>query len=248
MFKYLILKVVNAMGFDVLRINSFSIEKGGEFLKAYKMTKKYSSTSIERMFSLYKSIEYITKYNIPGDIVECGVWKGGSMMLCALALNLMGDNKRRLFLYDTYKGMVEPGEEDISFLNYKMKDRWMGLNRKDHNDWLYAPLSEVKENMYSTGYPKEKILFIEGKVEETIPNYMPDRIALLRLDTDWFNSTYHELVNLYPLLSPHGVIQIDDYGMNLGQKKAVDKYFTENNLKIFLNRTDCYGVIGVRPD
>jgi len=113
---------------------------------------------------------------------------------------------------------------------------------------VLCSIEEVRKNMYSTGYPKENFIFIEGRVEETIPKIIPAQIALLKLDTDWYESTYHELVYLYPLLSNQGVILIDDYGIWQGQRKAVDKYINENNLRILLNRTDCYGSIAIKTN
>ena len=80
------------------------------------------------------------------------------------------------------------------------------------------------------------INFVRGKVEDTIPKNMPEKIALLRLDTDWYESTYHELKYLFPLLSKNGVLIIDDYGHWKGAKKAVDQYFGENNIQIFLKK------------
>ena len=83
-------------------------------------------------------------------------------------------------------------------------------------------------------------------MEETIPTHIPHAISLLRLDTDWYESTKHELTHLFPLLSPGGVIIIDDYGHWQGAKKAVDEYFEENKIKILLNRIDYTGRIGVK--
>ena len=93
--------------------------------------------------------------------------------------------------------------------------------------------------LYETGYPEEKIHFVQGRVEETIPASAPDSISLLRLDTDWYESTKHELVHLFPRLSPSGVIIIDDYGHWKGCRKAVDEYFdTGDHPQLLLNRVD----------
>jgi O-methyltransferase len=83
-------------------------------------------------------------------------------------------------------------------------------------------------------------------VEDTIPNNIPEKIAILRLDTDWYESTRHELVHLFPRLSPYGVLIIDDYGCWQGAKKAVDEYISENNLRIFLSRIDSTGRIAIK--
>jgi O-methyltransferase len=110
-----------------------------------------------------------------------------------------------------------------------------------------APLEQVKEVLYGTGYPKEKIHFIRGRVEETIPSSAPPAISLLRLDTDWYDSTKHELVHLFPRLSRAGVVLIDDYGHWQGSRQATDEYFAQNRIPILLNRIDCSGRIALKP-
>jgi hypothetical protein len=107
-------------------------------------------------------------------------------------------------------------------------------------------LEEVKRNLYSTGYPKDKLHFIEGKVENTIPGFSPEEIALLRLDTDWYESTKHELVHLYPRLVQNGILIVDDYGHWKGSAKAVDEYIKEKNLCVYLNRIDYSGRLAVK--
>ncbi len=215
-----------------------------EFIDVYRKCSPYTMTAIERLYSLYKSVEYITKYKIPGDIVECGVWRGGSMMLCAITLLKLKDTERTLYLYDTYEGMTEPTEKDI-----RIRDNILANNiysELKNKKIFCSPLSDVKNAMYSTGYPKEKLKFIVGKVEDTIPSNMPEKISLLRLDTDWFESTYHELKHLFPKLTVNGVIIIDDYGYWKGAKQATDNYLKENKVKILLNRIDHSARIGIK--
>ena len=107
--------------------------------------------------------------------------------------------------------------------------------------WAYSPIKEVKENMQKTGYPVDKLNYIIGKVEETLKNTRPDKIALLRLDTDWYESTKIELEMLYPLIVQDGVLIIDDYGHFSGAKKAVDEYFMTINRPPLFNRIDYTG-------
>ena len=104
----------------------------------------------------------------------------------------------------------------------------------------------MKNNLYSTGYPKDKLIFVKGKVEDTIPGTLPEKIAILRLDTDWYESTYHELLHLYPLLSEKGFLIIDDYGYWQGAREAVEQYFKENNIKMFMNRLDMSARAGIK--
>jgi hypothetical protein len=218
------------------------------FKDIFLKCKNYTMTSAERMYSVYKSTEYVLKNNIPGDIVECGVWKGGSSMVCALSMIQMQSTNKKIYMYDTYSGMSEPTEKDVDFEgNYSIK-KWKKMEKNDYNQWDYASLEEVKKNMQTTKYPEQNIIYIKGKVEETIPKNIPDEISILRLDTDWYESTYHELVHLFPKLSKNGVIIIDDYGHWRGSKEAVDKYIEENEVKILLNRIDYTGRIGIKTE
>ncbi len=216
------------------------------FVDLYHQCSKFTMTSVERMYTLFKSVEYIYKNAIPGDIVECGVWKGGSAMLCALALEHFGDTTRTIYLYDTYQGMTEPTKNDFHVSDPKRNafTKWIQNKKDDHNDWAYASIEEVKNNLASTHYPKEHIQYIMGDVKETIPSTIPKEIALLRLDTDWYESTAHELTHLFPLLCMSGVLIIDDYGHWAGAKRAVDEYFSTE--KILLSRIDNTGRIGVK--
>jgi hypothetical protein len=104
----------------------------------------------------------------------------------------------------------------------------------------------VKQAVYSTGYNRDKFHFVQGMVEDTLPEKAPEQIALLRLDTDWYESTRHELIHLFPRLSRGGVLIIDDYGDWEGARKAVDEYIAQHNVAILLNRIDHTGRIGVK--
>ena len=116
----------------------------------------------------------------------------------------------------------------------------------DGGKWCYASLDDVRENMKKTGYPLDNIRCIQGRVEEKIPAFMPKGvISLLRLDTDWYESTRHEMINLYPKLAIGGALIIDDYGHWLGAKLAVDEYFAANK-PILLNRIDYTDRVGVK--
>jgi hypothetical protein len=217
-----------------------------EFEEIRKKCKKYTMTSAQRMYALYMATKYIVQNKIPGDMVECGVWKGGSAMVMALTLKRLNETTRKIYLYDTYTGMTKPGARDTNYRNEDFEEIWQSRQKGNYNKWCHAPLEEVKNNLYSTGYPKENIIFIKGKVEETIPSIIPDKIALLRLDTDWYESTYRELCFLFPRLSVHGVLLIDDYGCLKGAREATEKYFKENGIKILLNRVDHTGRICIK--
>jgi hypothetical protein len=237
----------NVLGLNALVSEEFPEDFNLSEIEIIKKTRKYTMTSPERIVSLIRAIDYIVTNDILGDIVECGVWKGGSMMAAAMTLKLMNSSDRGLHLFDTFDGMTEPGENDISYKG-NMAEDLLKNSMKDENSpiWAYSTLDEVKSNLMSMGYDPQKIHFIKGKVEETIPDRAPEMISLLRLDTDWYESTLHELVHLYPKLSHGGVIIIDDYGHWQGARKATDSYLRDNNIKLFLNRIDYTGRIGVK--
>jgi hypothetical protein len=208
-----------------------------DFLRLYEHCKPFTMTSIERMYSVFKSVEYICKANIPGDFVECGVWKGGSSMMAAASL-MHFDKKRELYLYDTFEGMPEADSMDVSY---------QGKKGGDYEGEMIGTWDEVIQNIQETGYDLKYLNMIKGIVEDTIPGKTPFRIALLRLDTDWYRSTLHELTHLFPLLSKGGVLIIDDYGHWEGARKATDEYFESIGIVPFLSRIDYTGRIYVKP-
>jgi hypothetical protein len=218
-----------------------------EFAELYRRCGPYTLTSIERMYALYQAVRHVHEAGVEGDVVECGVWRGGSAMLAAATLRQLGDTERRIWLYDTFEGMNEPGEEDIDHAGVRVTDVW-DEHRSDAASPLLclASLDDVRTNLASTAYPREGVVYVEGKVEDTLPDAAPERIALLRLDTDWYESTRHELVHLYPRLVPGGVLILDDYGHWLGARRAVDEYFAEHGEAPLLSRIDYTGRMGVR--
>ena len=220
-----------------------------EFKEIYLLCKDYTMTSVERMYALYQAVNYISINKIPGDIVECGVWKGGSSMLVGYTLQRRGDIARKIYLYDTFEGMPAPGNNDVRLSDDKPAAALLSEDSHDKinsNNWCIALIDEVQKNLQSTNYPVDKLVFIKGKVEDTIPRSIATKISILRLDTDWFESTYHELTHLFPLVSKNGVLIIDDYGHWKGSKLAVDKYFSENGVSVLLNRIDYTGRIGIK--
>jgi O-methyltransferase len=201
----------------------------------------YTMSPTERVASLCHAVEYITQKQLPGDVVECGVWRGGSMMAVALALIRLKDATRSIYLFDTYEGMTAPTQIDKRVGLDLQASEMLGSAPRGHALWGESPIEEVKANLASTGYPAEKLHFIKGPVEHTIPDHAPDQICILRLDTDWYESSRHELINLYPRLQSGGVLIVDDYGWWEGQRKATDEYIRENNLTLLLVRTDPSG-------
>jgi len=248
-------KLTHAAGFDIVRYTPTPLKSGlppdfdQTVIDIILDVKPYTLTSPERIFALFEAVKYLVTNEIPGDIVECGVWKGGSMMAVARTLVHLGDTSRNLYLFDTFDGMAVPSEKDVSITGVPASTMLKNSDKEDKASvWCYSPLEEVQKAVNSVGYSNDKIHFIKGKVEETLPVKAPQTISLLRLDTDWYESTHHELVHLFPRLSPGGVIIIDDYGHWKGARQAVDEYIQENQIKLLLNRIDYTGRIGVVLD
>mgnify|MGYP003345076812 CR=1 FL=1 len=218
------------------------------FAPLYEECRPYTLIHVERMYSLYKAVQYIVKKGVQGDFVECGVWKGGAAMMMAKTLLSMGVRDRKIYLYDTYEGMTMPTAEDKSIVRgaQPVMDIWNREKANDHNNWCYGPLEGVKSVMESTGYPSENIVYVKGPVEETLPKVMPGNIALLRLDTDWYSSTKHEMEHLFPSLVQNGVLILDDYGYWAGARQAADEYLAQHNIALFLHRDDYSGATGIR--
>lgn len=166
------------------------------FLEIYSKVKAFSMVDLDRCYALFKAVQYILNNNIPGDFVECGVWKGGSCMLIAYSLLQAGVTDRKIWLYDTFDGMTKPGVND----GLKEKKEWEHYKvNEERSNWFFVLQEEVEANMKKTAYPFWQLEFVKGRVEDTIPIRTPTEISLLRLDTDWYESTYHELFHLYPL-------------------------------------------------
>ncbi|MBG28624.1 MAG: macrocin O-methyltransferase [Opitutae bacterium] len=213
-------------------------------LESIELGLRFSMSSWERLFANVQAVRYMVNAGLEGDVVECGVWRGGSMMTMAQTLLNLGDSSRNLHLYDTFSGMSAPVKEDGDFAIRKFDQLKTG---EDQSDWCCAKLDEVKANLNQVGYPEEKLNFIRGKVEDTIPDNLPETIALLRLDMDWYEPTLHAMRHLFPRLQSKGVLIIDDYGHWEGCRQAVDDTLEEMGMHLLLNRTDYTGRIAIKP-
>lgn len=213
-----------------------------------RSVRPFTMTSPERIHALRESVRHVTKHQIPGAIVECGVWRGGSMMTAAATLLESDDRSRTLYLFDTFTGMPEPSDIDKDNRGELAATRLEREDRTTGAVWANSPIDEVRRNMRATGYPEDRVVLVAGRVEQTIPDAAPEQIALLRLDTDWYESTRHELVHLYPRLSVGGVLIIDDYGHWEGARRAVDEFIEEHRLKLLLSRIDYTGRLAVKQE
>ena len=223
-------------------------------IQLIKFVEPYTMTSPERINALVEAIDYVTANEIDGDIVECGVWRGGSMMAAATALIERSSTGRELILFDTFEGMPPASDVDRDFCDVAADTQLAAQDKEDPNSiWCFASIEDVKQNLSQTQYPSGRIRMIKGRVEDTLlsaPFQSKEGsrdIAVLRLDTDWYESTKVCLKVLYPRLVEGGILIIDDYGHWKGCRKAVDEYFAEQNIAIFLQRIDYTGRLAIKP-
>ncbi|MET0196772.1 MAG: TylF/MycF/NovP-related O-methyltransferase [Rhodococcus fascians] len=222
-----------------------------DFDEATKATARrvegYTMTSPEKIYALCHAVRHIVQYDVPGAIVECGVWRGGSMMAVATTLLEMDAAPRDLYLFDTFEGMPEPTEHDVDLHGVSVLDRW---NSQRHNRLVpreaRASIGDVRQAMGSVGYDPSRIHFIKGMVEDTIPAEAPEEIALLRLDTDYYESTRHEMFELYPRVASGGVLIVDDFGHFKGSEKGVREFIDQTGEQILLHRIDYSARVGVK--
>jgi O-methyltransferase len=212
----------------------------------------FTMTGVPRLQALIDAVRYCERRGVEGAFAECGVWRGGSVIAMILTLQQLGAPPRDIHLYDTFEGMTEPTEHDVSPIDPPALGTWRAADRGGARAWpeLFDPaitsIEAVRENVLATGYPAERLHLVQGPVEETIPGAAPERLALLRLDTDWYESTRHELEHLYPRLVPGGVLIIDDYGHWEGARRAVDEHFARAAEPLLLHRIDYTGRIAVK--
>ena len=228
--KWGVQRVANRLGYKIERLDTppppRPVELDPQYAEILRRTAPFSMTGCERIAGLVDAVRYVSKSKIAGALVECGVWRGGSMMAAALALLESGE-ERDLYLFDTFAGMTEPSERDLDYTGGKAEETYRSSLVDGRSDWCYASLDDVRANLASTGYPAQMCHFVKGDVLETIPAGAPAEIAILRLDTDWYESTRHELAHLFPRLAPGGILIVDDYGHWSGSRQAVDEYFGE---------------------
>ncbi len=205
---------------------------------------RYTMTSEAQLLALIDAVRYCVVRELPGALVECGVWLGGSVLAMILTLEELAAADREIYLYDTFAGMTAPTAHDVSPFEQPALQTWREAERAGELPWrgLFEPeafnLERVQAMLLATGYPENLLRFVQGPVQETLPAAMPDRLALLRLDTDWYESTRHELEHLFPRLAPGGVLIVDDYGHWEGARRAVDEYLATHHRPLLLSRID----------
>ena len=228
--------LLTTFGIKVTRIR----ERGSENFPSYvqdefiKLYKKYAGVSMvpwQGMHDAYQAALYIARNLEEGDVVECGVWRGGVSALMYETISEYRKSSVKFWLFDTYEGMSDPTEHDFksgnTFADTISKHKKF-LRDNGGSDWCRGELDDVRATMKLASGNLEDIEFIKGMVEDTLyVSNLPEKIALLRLDTDFYESTKAELEVLYPRLVKGGVLIVDDYGAWAGARKATKEYLEQ---------------------
>lgn len=241
-------RAVRRLGIDVVRHRTAPQDFQPADVALLDDVRPYTMSSPERVYAAATAGRWVADAKIPGAVVECGVWRGGSTMAMIRGLLDRGVDDRDIYLFDTYEGMSAPTDADKDVDGRPAAEVFEATKLSaDSSDWCNAGIDDVRRNVLSTGYPAERVHLVKGKVEDTIPGAAPAEIALLRLDTDWYESTKHELVHLWPRLTSGGICIIDDYGHWAGSRQAVDEYFEEHGIAVLMHRIDYTGRVVVKP-
>jgi O-methyltransferase len=243
--RYGIQRVANRLGYTIER--KIPSDLDAATAATVRRVGRFTMSSPAAIAALCSAVRYVVTQGVPGDLVECGVCRAGSMMAVASTLREIESTDRTLWLYDTYAGMTAPSAVDIRDLDgaTPAPDFASGCLENGGHRWANASLAEAQSNMASTGYPSERLRYVAGRVEDTIPGTAPEQVALLRLDTDFYDSTRHELEHLYPRLVGRGVLVLDDYGSWQGFRKAVDEFIAAGH-PLHLVRVDPTVYVGVK--
>jgi len=212
------------------------IERDHQFMLAHQIVKPFTMTSIERQYALWEAVKYLDRIQVPGTIVEVGVWKGGSAMLAGLCSKQLGLSNRAIHLYDTFEGMTEPSEVDVDCDGRPGERLW-------RSDYMKVSEEEVKENLSLCGCPEQTFFTHKGDIREAYS--FPMWISLLRIDVDFYDSTLSALKRFWRYLVSGGVLILDDYGYWAGAKKAADEFFEGQN--VFMHRIDTEGRLVIKP-
>lgn len=252
--KGLIQSALMMFGFQIVRTNGKSSELPVEFspedreLIEYVVDNNLSMVTVAGLCATLKAAKYVAENQIDGDFVECGVWKGGNALIAAEIFRRYGLDKK-VYLFDTFMGMTEPSGDDRAIADNKPAiNKYKTEQRQTHNNWCYSPIEEVRANFAKRDMLSKSTVFVQGPVEETllVTSNVPAKISILRLDTDWYESTKIELETLYPKISLGGCLIIDDYGFWSGSRKATDEYLQQLHPRPLLNVTDASRRIAIK--
>jgi len=224
-------KLIESKDYTICEINNTSEEK-----RLNGMDRPlYADTMIgmKRLNNIESCVSEILKNNVEGDFAELGVWRGGAVILMKALLKEINEKNRNVWVIDSFEGLPEP---DVNKYPADKGDKHFMF------DDLKVSIEEVKHNFNKYGLLDEHVKFLKGWFKDTLPTAPINKLALLRLDGDMYQSTMDGLVNLYPKLSLGGYIIIDDWGAIPACKQAVLDYRKEHNITEEIKEIDWTGV------
>ena len=257
MLKTFLKRAARTVGYDIIRADQGSDALPVEFSKAdadvlnFVLDHKLTLVSRQRLIATINACKHAVLAETDGDFAECGVWRGGNAIAAKLTFDNYGSSKR-IYLFDTFAGMTAPTEYDTSrFEGRSADEQFEQARREGHNEWCFASLDDVRANFSKAGIDPGDIHFVRGDVVKTLADRinLPDAISVLRLDTDFYDSTKAEMELLYPLLSTRGSLLIDDFGYWDGSRKAIVEYLEAlpPSERPLLHYTDFTGRMAVKP-
>lgn len=222
-------------------------DDGDRRILQHVLDRRLSMAGRERLFATLLACRHVVRPGVPGDFVECGVWRGGNALIAADVFARAGGDAA-IYLFDTFAGMTKPTEHDVAHADgAPAQARYDKEQRGAHNAWCHATADEVRKNFRDAGRLTDSVKFVKGDVLKTLCEEanLPARISVLRLDTDWYESTKKELEILWPRLQSGGVLIVDDYGHWGGAMKAVDEFFAARP-RPFFHYIDYTGRVAVK--
>jgi len=258
MIKQSIKRALSLTGIEVRRKANHDYDRVApvEFSKAdldvldFVTGQRFTMGSRERVVATINACKHAVQAGIEGDFVECGVWRGGNSIAAKLTFENYGSDKK-VWLFDTFTGMTPPTEHDTTrFSEKSAAERFVEAQTREHNDWCFASLEDVQANFKAAGTNMGGVRFVAGDVMKTLADgsNLPEALSVLRLDTDFYDSTKAELETLYPRLSIGGSLLIDDFGHWDGARRAVEEYVATlpPRSRPLLNYTDYSGRMGIK--
>jgi O-methyltransferase len=231
-----IIKMVNAMFFNprerAMIISTVPVDLNSQIEGRSWPPTAHTMVGMHRLENVQKLMETVLTDDVPGDIIEAGVWRGGASILMKAILNIHGASDRTLYLADSFAGLPPPNEEKYP------ADRG---DRHHTIPELAISLDTVQANFERYGLRDEKVKFLKGWFSESLPNLNAEKLALIRADGDMYESTTDIFTNLYPKLSVGGFVIVDDYYNIEACRQAVTDYRNANAITEEIQKVDWTG-------
>jgi len=251
-------RIIRKLGYQKIKTSSqinagFNFDYSSEIQAGTQIVENHTMLSYPKLGSLYEKVIHCEKYRIEGDFVECGVWKGGAVGMMALANLKHGSYQRKLHLFDSFDDICEPIPEIDGNQALKDIEQLMGSSNNSYSGQVqpitgiynskggHGTIEECRSLLVDKiGYDPNKIQYYKGWFQKTMEIYSLriEKISILRLDADWYESTKICLEHLYEKVVPGGFVIIDDYGRYDGCRLAVDEYISKHNIQKYLNYSD----------